>query len=212
MEKENNEIQINTTPTLNRALLYTAYPTGLENPIHFSILHHKQTTALQLQVDTKNPLISNGDVVVSMYRNLESCPFCKMFFDIENYKTETCDYRGKFGGLKKSYQKHLVQFCKEKLDFNIPEANKKSQNYMIILGWKILSIEDDLNFFYIQRKSYNKIARVNIVRSVCIQFSTERGLNILNKFIDEFDKKIRKVDKNDDFPVFKDDNNDNFFE
>jgi len=212
MDKDAKEFRVITKPTLNRAILFNAYPVGLDKPLQFSILHHKYTTALQLQVDTKNPIISSGDVVVSMFRNLETCPFCRVFFEIENYKTETCDYRGKFGGLKKSYQNNLMQFCKEKIDFNIPEKDKKSQNYMLILGWKILSAEDDLNFFYIQRKSYNKVARVNIVRSVCVQFSTERGLNILNRFVDQYDNQIRKVDKNDDFPVFKDDNSDKFFE
>jgi hypothetical protein len=213
-KSKKGDIQISIKPTLNRAILYTAYPLGTEYPLQFSVLYHKQTTALQLQVDSNNNLIKEGKLIVNMYRNLDKCSFCNIFFNVDSYTTDTCDYRGKFSGVRKTFQKHLIQFAKEKYDFNVQETGKPAKNYMLLLGWKIHGIENDLNFFYIQRKSYNTVSRINIIRSVCVQFSTDRGLNILDRYKNKSDNEVRKVNDEDDAPEFEEKNNKdlNFFE
>jgi len=202
MKNNNFNFNIDLKTTLNRCIIMSSYPTGIENPVQFAILHHKQTPALQFQVDTKNRLIKSGDVRVSMHRNLENCDFCNTFFDIENATTDYSDYRGKFAGEKNSYRENLVQFVREKHDFHIPEGNKKSQNYMLILGWKVLAMEDDFNIFFIQRRCYNKTARIHIIRSAVIQFATDRGLNILDRIKSDTENKIRKALKTDNVPDF----------
>ena len=197
-----NHFNIELKHTLNRCIITSAYPVGPEKPIQFAISHHKQTPALQFQVDTRNDLVRSGKVKVLMHRNLENCEFSNTFFDIENTTTDYCDYRGKFLGEKNSYRDNLIQFAREKHDFHIPEGNKRSQNYMLILGWKVLAMEDDFNIFFVQRRCYNKTARIHIIRSAVIQFATERGLNILQRIKTETENNIRKALSSDDIPDF----------
>ena len=57
----NNNFKIEIQPTLNRAIMFTAFPTG--KPINFALLFHKQTTALQFQLDSNNFLLKTSATI-----------------------------------------------------------------------------------------------------------------------------------------------------
>jgi hypothetical protein len=178
--------------SLNRAMIYTCYPMG--KPANFIIYHHRKTSALQFDVDSRSVPIKNNQVKVSMFRNLESCPFSKIFFKLENLKTDSYDYQGKFGGVEKLYEQYCYPFMKEKLDFQSGNSNDISTNYMLVMGWKLFDLEDELLFFFVQRRCYNTITRSNIIRTAGLQFSTDKGIEILNKYYEKSENDIRKVD------------------
>jgi len=192
--------QIDLIPTLNRGILMSAFIP--RSPLTFAIKYDKKSSALQFQLDSNSNLIKDRIVKVQMFRNLDTCEFCKLFFDMETISNESCDYRGKFRGVKPLYARHLIQFLKEKYDFHVNEKGKPSQNYMLVLGWKLQDSDNELLYYFVQRKCYNDATRINIVRTAGLQLATERGLDLLDRYITDSDSRIRKVVKQDDVPFF----------
>lgn len=188
------KINLNLTlqNSLNRAIVYTCYPIG--KPTNFTIYHHKKTSALQFDVDSRAYPIKNNLVKISMFRNLENCDFAKLFFKLENLKTDTYDYQCKFGGVNKLYEKHCFPFMKEKLDLQAGNSNEQSTNYLLTLGWKMFDLEDDLLFFFVQRRCYNNITRANIIRTAGLQFTTDRGYEVLKRYVENSENDFQKAD------------------
>jgi len=181
MSKE-TVITFKVTPSLNRAITFVAHP--LKIPIYFSILYHKVTTAIQFKVDTTSSLIKNREVQIGMFRNLENCKFCQTFFKLESQKDSRYDIRAKFAGTNRMFEREVFQFQCEKLDLNVNSGknNRPTNNYLLVLGWKLVGMEDDLLFFFVQRRGYNSVLRTNIIRTVGLQFSTKRGNEFLNQY------------------------------
>ena len=195
MAKETT-IKIKVTPSLNRSIVLTAFPTG--KPVNFVVSHSKQTTALQFQVDSNASCISTGDVIISMYRNLENCKFCQTFFQLETKKTDSIDFRGKFSGVNRQFDRDIFSFLKEKLDLQLSDSTKNGKphynNYLLILGWKLFGLEDDVLFYFIQRKAYNTVLRSQIIRTAGLQFATKRGIDALEKYHEKSINGMTKVD------------------
>ena len=193
MQKDTNNLKIKLLPTLNRGIIYTAFPIG--QPVPFTILFNKQSSALQFAVDTQSEAIQQGKIFTSMYRNLNDCKFCKLFFQLQSTKDERYDYRFKFSGVNRYFERDAFRFSKEKLDLQLPDQKKSSNNYLLVLGWKLYDIEDDLIFFFVQRRCYNHILHLNILRTMGLQFATERALEALDKYEERYSTMIRKVPK-----------------
>ena len=196
---DRSSIVLNLKSTLNRAITIMAYPTG--KPVPFTIYHHKITSGLQFEVDNHSGVIKNKLVKVNMYRNLENCDFCKVFFELETLKSNNQDFQTKFTGLKRSYDKHILQFFKERLDLYSVDGVKdndnsdRSKNYISISGWKLHDLNDDLIFFFIQRRCFNTITASHIIRTAGLQFSTDRSLDFLSRYVKNLDQEVTKVSK-----------------
>jgi len=204
--KKSIRTSVDLIPTLNRAIVMSAFIS--EKPLVFSIKHDKKSTALQFQVDPNQPLLKSHKVHVNMYRNLESnCKFSQLFFNIENIQNKKCDYRGKFLSVKPSMNRVLIPFLKDKYEFQFND-DKISQNYMIIWGWKLQDSDNDLLFYFIQRKCYNDIIGMNVVRTAGLQLYTERGKEIFDRYYENNINDIRKVEEGDDVPAFFEDDDD----
>jgi len=191
--KEINNFKVKLIPTLNRGLIYTAFPSNSQVP--FTILFNKQTSALQFSVDTQIDAIKSGKVLVSMFRNLGDCKFCKTFFKLDNIKDDAYDYRFKFIGINNIFERDLLKFSKEKLDLSISDQKKSTNNYLLVLGWKLYDLADDIIFYFVQRRCYNNISRVNILRTMGLQFSTPHGLDVLNNYFENYENGIYKVNE-----------------
>jgi len=91
----------------------------------------------------------------------------------------------------------MYQFTRERLDFqmNTNGGGNKSNNYLMIMGWRIFGLEDDLLFFFIQRKCYNTVTRTNVIRTAGLQFATKRGTESLEKYYNQSLNSIKKVSK-----------------
>lgn len=176
--------------SLNRAMVFTAWPSG--KPVYVTIYHHKKTSALTFDIDSRPAVIKNKEVTITMYRNLENCDFTKTFFRLENLKINNYDYQCKFGGVNKLYEHQLFPFSKEKLDLQAGNSNEPSKNYLLILGWKLFGLEDSLIFYYVQRRCYNKITKINCIRTAGLQFATPAGEEALVKYVDDAENSIRK--------------------
>lgn len=186
-----NNLKVKLLPTLNRGMIYTAFPIGQSVP--FTILFNKQSSALQFSINT-NLETDKEKVYITMYRNLDDCKFCQTFFQLQSIKDERYDYRFKFSGINRLFERDIFRFSKEKLDLQLPEQHIKStNNYLLVLGWKLYDIEDDLIFFFVQRRCYNNISRMNILRTMGLQFATNRGLETLDKYNERSSTAIHKV-------------------
>jgi len=206
MHKETNSLKIKLLPTLNRGIIYTAFPIGQAIP--FTILFNKQSSALQFSINTNFDTFKER-VYINMYRNLDDCKFCQTFFQLQSIKDERYDYRFKFSGMNRMFERDIFRFSKEKLDLQLPDSHSKStNNYLLVLGWKLYDIEDDLIFFFVQRRCYNNISRMNILRTMGLQFATDRGIETLERYNEKFSNSIHKVEQCDflkDIINFKED-------
>jgi len=191
MQKDPNNLKIKLLPTLNRGIIYTAFPTG--HAVPFTILFNKQSSALQFSINTNFEGFKDK-TYVTMYRNLDDCKFCQTFFQLQSVKDERYDYRFKFSGVNRLFERDIFRFSKEKLDLQLPEShNKSTNNYLLVLGWKLYDIEDDLIFFFVQRRCYNNISRMNILRTMGLQFATDRGIETLERYNEKLSTSIHKV-------------------
>lgn len=189
--QDTNNLKIKLLQTLNRGIIYTAFPIGQAVP--FTILFNKQSSALQFSINT-NFETEKEKVYVTMYRNLDDCKFCQTFFQLQSIKDERYDYRFKFSGINRLFERDVFRFSKEKLDLQLPDPHTKStNNYLLVLGWKLYDIEDDLIFFFVQRRCYNNISRMNILRTMGLQFATDRGMETLDKYNERLSTSIHKV-------------------
>jgi hypothetical protein len=186
-----SSLTLDLKSSLNRAITYTIFPAGKVIP--FTILHHKKTAAIQFDINPKSPAIKNKEVNFSMHRNLENSDFCKLFFRMENLKNDSYDYQSKFAGVNRMYEKNIYSFMKEKLDLQSGNSGDKSTNYLLILGWKLIDLDDDLIFIFVQRRCYNTISRTNVLRTAGIQFATKRGMDAINNYNNDSENSIYKV-------------------
>ena len=202
--KKIKKFTVDLIPTLNRAVIQSAFI--CKKPLTFAIKYDKKSSALHFQLDSNNSIIRDRTVQVQMYRNLETCRFARLFFDMETISSEGIDYRCKYRGVQPLYERYLIQFSRENYDYQMNDRGKPSQNYMRVFGWKLQDSDNDLLFYYVQRKCYNDATRTNIVRSAGLQLATKRGLEYLDKYSNSADVAIRRVNKTDDVPFFaKDD-------
>lgn len=202
IKKKSKKFSVELIPTLNRAAVMSAFICG--KPLTFAVKYDKKSSALHFQLDSNSSLLRDRSVKIQMYRNLETCRFCQLFFDMETRSEDGFDYRGKFQGIKQLYARHLIQFSREKYDFQVNDKGKPSQNYMLILGWKLQDSDNDLLFYFVQRKCYNDATRTNIVRTAGLQLYTDRGLTFLDKYAASADSMIRKLGEGEKLPFFID--------
>lgn len=197
------------TPSLNRGITFVSYP--LKQPLYFTILYHKITTAIQFKVDTNCSLIRSGKVQIGMFRNLENCKFCQTFFKLENQKDARYDIRAKFSGVNRMFEREIFQFQCEKLDLNVTsgKSNKPTNNYLLVLGWKLVGGEDDLLFFFVQRRGYNSVLRTNVIRTAGLQFSTNRGNEFLKQYYNRKLNSVQEKDEKADYIDFLDEEDKN---
>ena len=179
MHKINN-FRVKLTPTLNRAVTFTSYPVGKK--VDFATLYNKKTSALQFQIDTFSGVLRSKKIQISMYRNLEKCKFCQTFFNLVSERNDKIDFRCKFDGVNENFENDLFRFSSEKLDFQAGNSNHPSKNYLLVLGWKLFGLEDDLIFYFVQRRCYNLVTKSNIIRTAGLQFATKEGLDSLNNY------------------------------
>lgn len=189
MPKELN-LKLNLIPyKLDRSITSNILIHG--KPITFSILHNKRSPHIKFQLYQNSEPLKKGIVTVSMHRNLDTCKFCKIFFNLETRISDNIDYQNKFNGINRMYDRELFQFMKEKLDFNIPEHKKSSVNYLLLLGYKVHAHEDDLIYLFIQRRFFNVITRMAVLRTSGIQFSTKRGLEVMERYYNNYQDNVK---------------------
>lgn len=191
--------------SLDRCVVQNVY-CGNER-VYFGINYNKYTSALQFQLDKNVKSVKQRLINVKMFRNLEKSEFCNIFFKLCTINNNNSDYRCKFISTNPRFDKHLIPFTRELYDFNKGlNSNHKSNNYMAVSGWKLQESDNDLIFFFVERRCYSDIAKLNIVRTAGLQIATDLGLRVLTKFQAHYDNDLRKVDaKKDIVPDFDSD-------
>jgi hypothetical protein len=183
-----NEIKIILPDTLNRAEILT---TKINNSnVHFSILYNKKNSGLEVYIDdiNKNKLDKNKTKLI-LHRNVERCLFTRTFINTDNFSDTRVDYRNKFLSIKEEQQSKIFSFMFEIKKFKRinPSSEREASNYLKISGWKCFDLEDDLIYYFVERKVYNPQRKISILRTLSIQFSTENGYNYLKNLNQEVD-------------------------
>lgn len=175
---------LNLITTLNRSIVISTMFQGL--PFAFGIMHHQKTSGLQFQYNLTHEA-AKKDIRVNMFRNLETSMFCNVFCKFENVSSDRYDFRSKFSEFNENYSENVITFLKEYYDFQHHPTKSTSKNYMNVYGWKVHGIEDDLAFYFIQRKCYHPINKVDIIRTAGLQISTPAGLSGLNNYFKDME-------------------------
>ena len=186
-----NVMKIRLEPSLNRCYVITVFPSGI--PVTIGVKHHKKTTALQFELDQNNQAIKDSNFTTRMFRNLDRCMFCKTFLYLQSEKTETKDFQYKFSGYNRRFERDLLQCAKEKSDLTVGDPNRPANNYLLIMGFKIIGIEDDFLYYFIQRKCYGHVNKTQMLRTVGLQFATERGYRTLESYYNKGTNEFKKV-------------------
>jgi len=193
-EHNNSKFTVEFTSALNKALTVTSYPERI--PLHFAVLFNIRSSALEFQYDSKAPDIQSGKISVRLVRRLENCDFCNMFFKLETIKNDKQDFRCKFMGTNRAYNGKIINYMGEKLNMSAVKKDRKDEgasNLLTCTGWKILDYDDDLIFYFVQRRIFNPITKVDVVRTMAIQYSTLRGLDALGKYYNQYKQTVKKA-------------------
>jgi len=183
-----NRFAIYMSDTLNRSFVFTSYPQN--SPVNIAILFSKKNSALEVQYDTKSPIIVTKNIKVRLHRNLNNCMFASTFFKMENLQNNDYDYMSRFVGLNKKYENILLQSSAEKWDLRTETEykTKDNSNYIFVSGWNLYDYSLDLLYYLVQRKFFNTITRTTIIRSVGIQLGTDKGFKILQNYYNDYQK------------------------
>jgi len=220
MFTQNNENNLNLKikDTLNKALVYTAFPK--DTPLSFAILFDKRSSGLEVQYTTKSPLITSKQVKVRLHRDLRNCMFCRTFFNLESLEDDKHDYRCRFDSIKPMFKNTVFPFCSEILDLKTSSDNERLSssdlyknhnsedyykyitNYINIVGFKVFDFESDLIYIFVERKIFNVITRTQVIRTMGIQMTTDKGFDALCKYKEYYDKSIEKSENVNDIPSF----------
>lgn len=193
MRKE--QFRLNMSNTLNRGMVITAFPN--DEPLPFSVMFNKKTSGLEVQYNTRSDLILDKGIKVRLNRNLSSCMFSNIFFNLDSIQDDKRDHRTKFLGVNPLYRDVIFQFSAEKLELRASTDYKERDgtNYIMITGWKLYDLESDIIFFFVQRKLYNLVSRISVIRTMGVQFTTKRGFDVLNKYDADFKKHLLESEK-----------------
>jgi len=185
-------LKLKMPENLDRAFVVNAFPLGISTK--FTVLFSKQNPGLRFSIDSDSNKINNKNIDITMFRNLESSKFCQSFFSLETKEDEKFDYKNKFHGCNKQYEKNIFKYTQERIDLQMStKADRPSNNYLLILGFKLFDLDDNLLFFFVQRRIFNSITKLNIIRTTGLQFSTKTGLIALDKYHNNFENSIKKV-------------------
>lgn len=182
---------------LNRAITYSTYIN--KKLIYFSICHNKQTSPIVFQIGNMGVPDENNKIFVTMFRNLKNSKFTNTFLQLKSSdpNNKSYDYQNEFIGINRLYEREMFQFTSEKLLLStLNKQNKKfANNYLLTMGFKVFGCENDLIFYFVQRRCYNAITKTNIIRTAGLQFANQKGLETLDKYFESYENSIVKVNK-----------------
>lgn len=203
-----NRLKLKLSETLNRSIVYTAFPK--DSPLSFAVMFNKRSSGLETQYDTKNPLVTNRQVKVRLHRDLRSCMFCNTFFNLESVEDGRRDYRSKLIGVNPIFKNTVFQFSSELIDLRTPKdddddlkngkLSKGLNNYINVIGWKVFDYETDLIYYFVERKIFNVITRSQVIRTMGIQMTTDRGYRALCQYYDHYNN--INTEEKDDTPSY----------
>lgn len=187
-ENDNRQtFDIELSDQLNRSI---AMDTTINDvPIYFGVLFNKRSSFLQFKTCKTKTYYEDRDVHITMFRQLSNSVFCKSFLFLENRNDGNIDYQNKFNGIKRNFKNDVFKFMTEKYDLKIRD-NRKSNNYLLTLGFRLNGYENDLNFFFIQRRCYNNVTNLNIIRTVGMQIANGKGLDCMEKYKRYIDRNV----------------------
>lgn len=167
-------------------------------PMHVGILFNKRSSFLQFKICKSKSYYEDRDIHITMFRQLSNSVFCKSFLFLENRTEGNIDYQNKFNGIKRNFKSEVFKFMAEKYDLKIRD-NRKSNNYLLMLGFKLNGYEHDLNYFFIQRRCYNNVTNLNIIRTIGMQIANTKGLECMDKYKNYIEQNIPEKANGVDF-------------
>jgi hypothetical protein len=164
-------------------------------PINVVVYYHKKTAGLQFDVDTRPLYIRNKGIKVNLYRNMNKSKFVEMFVNTASIKEPGSDVHCKYEGLKDIHTGLVYNFTKEKLDLNAGKSKSSPNNYVLVLGFKIVNLDNDYNFFFVQRRCYSNDQKNCIIRTAGIQIASPDGFEAFSNMSTAYDNNLLLSEK-----------------
>jgi len=149
----------------------------------------KRSTFLLFKVD---PDFSEAELkhnlVVNMYKNLESSRFCETFIKLHNFRKNTLDICNQFDKIKDEFTHEVSFILNETITLAKVDLGdgKEVFDTLNIYGFTINSYIDEFIFLLTERHNIQKRLGKKIVRTSGIQIASSRSIEFLNEMHEEF--------------------------
>jgi len=191
-----SDIHVRTNRIFNTALVYSL---NLKNNLIHPIIAYNRKN-VQLKVDFTKNLPSGFSI--ETYRDLNKSEFANTFLRLENLKNDSYDFESKFSGLNRFFEKDIYISIRELHNLRTGKSSDTITNYLLLLVFRFTSASDEYAYMLLQRRSYIKETHMNTIRSMGIEFSTERGRELMHRYKDSYKEKVQNIKKRSSLPDF----------
>jgi hypothetical protein len=156
---------------------------------NIGLFFDKRSTFLLFKVD---PDFSEAELkhnlVVNMYKNLESSRFCETFIKLHNFRKNTLDICNQFDKIKDEFTHEVSFILNETITLAKVDLGdgKEVFDTLNIYGFTINSYVDEFIFLLTERHNIQKRLGKKIVRTSGIQIASSRSIEFLNEMHGEF--------------------------
>ena len=156
---------------------------------NISLYFDKRSTFLLFKVD---PDFSEAELkqnlIVNMYKNLESSRFCETFVKLHNYRKNTLDICNQFDKVQDEFTHEVSFILNETITLAKVELDEGKEIFdtLNIYCLTMNSYINEFIFFIAERHNIQKRLGKKIVRTSGIQIASPRSLEYLNEVHEEF--------------------------
>jgi len=176
---------------------YTLRLPILDGFYNVGIYFDRKSTFLLFRVDPDfHSSTFEHNVMINMFKNLESSKFCETFIDLHNYRKTTLDISNQFEKIKDTYTHDISFILNESITLSKVKLNDKDvYDTLNIYGFTLNSYDEEFIFIITERHNILKRLGKKIVRTSGIQIATKPAIEILDEYHQESRTKWRSTER-----------------
>lgn len=168
----------------------------LDGFYNIGIYFDKKSTFLLFRVDPDfHSSTFEHNIIINMFKNLESSKFCETFIDLHNYRKNTLDISNQFDKIKDTYTHDISFILNETLTLSKVRLGEKDvYDTLNIYGFTINSYDEEFAFILTERHNILKRLGKKIVRTSGIQIASKPAMVMLDEYHDESKTRWRSTE------------------
>jgi len=176
---------------------YTLRLPILDGFYNVGIYFDRKSTFLLFRVDPDfHSSTFEHNVMINMFKNLESSKFCETFIDLHNYRKTTLDISNQFEKIKDTYTHDISFILNESITLSKVKLNDKDvYDTLNIYGFTLNSYDEEFIFIITERHNILKRLGKKIVRTSGIQIATKPAIEMLDEYHQESRTKWKSTER-----------------
>lgn len=186
---------------LNRSYsLYLPFAGKYES---ITIYFHKGNTSIGFKPDHNlQELSKNGNISITMYKDLKKSTFASTFLDIKDFTSDTLNIKNQFSNVLDPFKEKIQYIANESIKlskFEIDDGKKVLENLLYVYTFTFTDYDNEYLFVLAERQHIDTLLCKKFVRTSGIQISTLDCLNDMLKIAEHYKGiSVRNLEKKTD--------------